>query len=70
MAVLRACGHVSRQVYLELMEHMEDKWPDRGWIVQCQALKDFYTAQDKQLMERGEGIEFKGVAGKNGFITK
>ena len=36
MAVLRMCGYVSRVIYLEAMAHLEDKYPDRGWIIQAE----------------------------------
>lgn len=60
MAVLRMCGHVSRTVYLEALGHMEDKWPDRGWLKAAMDLEKWYY-QHEQLAGRNERIQFKDV---------
>lgn len=49
MAVLRMCGNVSRLLYLEAMNHMADKYPERGWERASSELEDWYAKHDKSL---------------------
>jgi hypothetical protein len=63
IAVLRMCGNVSRIVYLEALAHMEEKWPDRGWILAANSLSKWYCERNLPLREKGNGIQFK-----EGFI--
>ena len=64
MAVLRACGNVPRDVYVELLEHMELMYPNRGWILQAEDLKRFYAEQDRIQNGTGEQFKFKLEEGK------
>ena len=60
MAVLRMCGYVSRAVYLQAIAHMEDKYPDRGWIIQADNLSKWYSERNLPLRGKGDGIKFEG----------
>ena len=50
------CSYVTRQVYLEMLEHMEEQYPDRGWIIMADKLRAFYAEQDKIITEKPPNI--------------
>ena len=53
--VLRACGNVSRERYLELFLEMEEKYPARGWKEQMDELYKFYRDKGLNLKTKADG---------------